>query len=255
LALFGSATLYAWPDTYSEIEQHFTDTTLIPQEVFPEYGRAREFWATYTTSLGAVLHEFGHCIGLDHPQNPSAGDIMQRGFDYINRLAVTYEPWLGNINPNDSVSPPVMPDWTDADTLKIQSNSWTLIMDTGGGSGGPVLLPGKLSASPNSLVLFSIYNQTETLSSKIKISLSWLDIGWTAQVNGSLPLFLDKTLGVNGEDINIILDPSGYDLGDYEGTITITASDNTIQNSPLSIPIKLIVVDKINMIYLPEVTR
>lgn len=118
LALFGNLIFYAWPESIAEIESHFTDPTTIPTGVFPEYSRAYQLWATYTTSIGAVLHEFGHCVGLDHPQDPQTGDVMYRGFDFLNRMAVTYEPGYGSIDPTSAV----MSVWTDDDAAILLSN-------------------------------------------------------------------------------------------------------------------------------------
>lgn len=42
------------------------------------------FWANYSTTLGAALHELGHCFDLMHmPEG-----IMARGFDDMNRFVV-----------------------------------------------------------------------------------------------------------------------------------------------------------------------
>jgi hypothetical protein len=45
---------------------------------------------------------------------------MARGFDYLNRAAVTYEPGFGNINP----AVDIMPRWTNDDAITLQANSW-----------------------------------------------------------------------------------------------------------------------------------
>jgi len=120
LALFGSGTFYSLPDSLDEIESHFLDASPIESYLFPEVGRARQYWAAYTTTIGAILHELGHCFGLPHPTNPTPGDIMARGFDYLNRMVVTYEPGFGNINP----AVDIMPRWTDDDAIALQSNPW-----------------------------------------------------------------------------------------------------------------------------------
>lgn len=252
LGLFGSATLYAWPETTAEIESHFTDSTPIPADVFPEYGRAHQFWATYTTSLGAVLHEFGHCVGLDHPQNPSSGDIMYRGFDFLNRLAVTYEPGFGNIDPATTT---IMPKWTDADIATLQANPWMKIVELGDGAGGPVAVPGILSTLPNTVVFMAAQSKPVISSQVLKVNLSWLDVNWTAQSDGPLMFTLDKTQGKAGDNLTITINTAGYELGSYNGSITITSADSSIQGSPLTVPIKLYVVDEVRVIYLPIISR
>jgi hypothetical protein len=120
LALFGSNTLYSFPESYGEIEQHFLDSTLVEEYLFPELGRAPEYWAAYTTSIGAMLHEVGHSLELSHPPIPTSGDIMQRGFDYLNRLATTYEPHHGPIDPTADV----MPYWNISDANALIVHEW-----------------------------------------------------------------------------------------------------------------------------------
>ena len=134
LALFGGGTLYSYAETVDEIEPHFLDTHAIEQGLFPEYGRRAEYWATYTTSIGAILHEVGHTFGLPHPDVPTSGDIMWRGFDYLNRAAVTSEPYHGDVNPLVDI----MPQWTAADVATLNANAWLNSGSGGGGSGGPL---------------------------------------------------------------------------------------------------------------------
>ena len=42
------------------------------------------YWANYSTTLGAALHELGHCFDLMH----SPQGIMSRGFDDMNKFVV-----------------------------------------------------------------------------------------------------------------------------------------------------------------------
>ncbi len=120
LALFGSNTLYSFPDNYSAIGQHFMDDTPVEGYLFPELGRAHEYWAAYTTSIGAILHELGHSLDLPHPSEPTPGDIMWRGFDYLNRLATTYEPHHGSVNPATDI----MPYWSIEDAKALLDHDW-----------------------------------------------------------------------------------------------------------------------------------
>lgn len=120
LALFGSNTLYSFPDTHKEISAHFIDDTLVEDYLFPEFGRASEYWAAYTTSIGAMLHEIGHSFDLPHPEQPTPGDIMWRGFDYLNRMVATSEPHHGSVDPEIDV----MPYWSVADANVLVTNEW-----------------------------------------------------------------------------------------------------------------------------------
>ncbi|MFN2302715.1 MAG: hypothetical protein ACK2TV_03195, partial [Anaerolineales bacterium] len=120
LALFGSATLHTFPENVQEVEQHFVDSAQIESYLFPEYGRSDQYWAIFSTSIGAMLHEAGHCLGLPHPDPPVENAIMWRGFDYLNRLATTYEPGFGAIDPDLAM----MPMWTDENATALLSNPW-----------------------------------------------------------------------------------------------------------------------------------
>lgn len=253
LALFGGGTLYSWPESLNQIEIRFKDPTPIPPDLFPEYARANAYWATYTTSLGAVLHELGHCLGLDHPASPSPGDIMHRGFDYLNRLAVTYEPAFGEIDPASPQT--IMPTWTQADVATLQDNPWIEMVDLSPGSGGPLLTPATLSADPKALNFRAMTGQPELFHRKVRIHLPWLDVGWTAQTSGPLAIALNRTQGRVGDELIISVNSEALAAGAYTGSVTITASESAVQNNPLTIPVRLAVVDTIETLYLPLLTR
>ncbi len=253
LGLFGNSTIYSFPKSVGDIEYNFTNTNSIEPYLNPEYGRAYEYWATYTTSLGAILHEMGHCFGLPHPDVPTAGDIMWRGFDYLNRLAVTYEHYVGSIDPNLVT----MPRWTDQDVGILQANTWLYLADENNGSGGPQLIPGTITSSMNPITIFSETSNPLVINQPIEIEISWQSVSWTAQTDSQSSLFvlLDKSQGNSGETLTITIAANGFNPGIYTNNLIITASDNSILGSPMVIPIKLIVVDQISRNYLPLITR
>lgn len=57
------------------------------------------------TTLGALVHELTHCLSLPHPVQAGAdrGDVMARGFDYIDRIFV--QPSLDRSEPTPCYSP------------------------------------------------------------------------------------------------------------------------------------------------------
>jgi hypothetical protein len=177
LALFGGGTLYSYPEKTDEIESHFTNMTTVEPYLFPEYGRRNQYWATLTTSMGAILHEVGHTFNLPHPDNPEPGDIMWRGFDYLNRAIVTHEPYFGNINPATAT----MPRWTEQDAVTLSAHPWLQSGYSGGGSGGPVLIPPQMSISSNSIVRLVAVNSQEPISFAVTLDLEWYNLSWIGE--------------------------------------------------------------------------
>lgn len=95
LALFGGASLFTWPKNTTDICRALTDDSAFDGTKFfddsanrtAKYGQC----AVATTSIGACLHELGHCLSLPHPFRKGADQragIMGRGFDYIDSVFV-----------------------------------------------------------------------------------------------------------------------------------------------------------------------
>ncbi|KAH1000413.1 hypothetical protein HUJ04_000324 [Dendroctonus ponderosae] len=85
LALFGSASLHSWPEAFEEIAPRFLDATPIdPRHLLDDSCYRGTLGASFSTTLGAVLHELFHCFDLGH----SRGGVMGRGFDQISRFYV-----------------------------------------------------------------------------------------------------------------------------------------------------------------------
>jgi hypothetical protein len=93
LAIFGSATLYSWAENLDDVVYRLSDDTpvgeLSPAVMDDSGGRGRA-WANYATGIGAVLHEISHAFDLVHGERGT--DIVNRGFDFVNRLIMVTEP-------------------------------------------------------------------------------------------------------------------------------------------------------------------
>lgn len=119
-----------------------------------------------------------------------------------------------------------------------------------------------LDVSPQELVF--IYNQAENRLSPAQYNLapvnsnSSTSISWQASASASW-ITLDRTSGQTPNGIvSVRLDNTNFgNPGVYTGNVTFSAnSPAETENSPLSIPVRLIVVtDLPNKIYLPTVTR
>jgi len=120
LALFGGGSIHSWPTTVDKIESRYTDSRPTEPFLFPEFGRSNQYWSNATTSVGAAMHELGHTFGLGHPDPGDAANLMNRGFDYLNRAIVTFEPGLGAIDPASDL----MPRWDDSSIAILRDNPW-----------------------------------------------------------------------------------------------------------------------------------
>lgn len=88
LALFGTACLYTWPSSVSEIVPKFLDPTTVNNKRFmDDSGYRSTLGGCFATTLGSVFHELGHTFDLGHTKD----GIMGRGFDNIDRVFLVGE--------------------------------------------------------------------------------------------------------------------------------------------------------------------
>lgn len=91
LGLFGSGSLFSWPSHTERVLEAFHDETPVDgTQIFDDSNGRSTVWALASTTLGATLHELGHCYTLPHCDDPFC--VMTRGFDYLNRAFTVEEP-------------------------------------------------------------------------------------------------------------------------------------------------------------------
>eukprot|EP01087_Luapelamoeba_hula_P016945 TRINITY_DN5273_c0_g1_i1.p1 TRINITY_DN5273_c0_g1~~TRINITY_DN5273_c0_g1_i1.p1 ORF type:complete len:784 (-),score=87.02 TRINITY_DN5273_c0_g1_i1:97-2418(-) len=95
LGLFSSGCLHAWARDLESLQHCLQDSTDMRQqrdcegnEVMNDSAFRNSYWSNYATTLGATMHEIGHCFGLPHTFH----GIMARGFDHFNRFFAMSEP-------------------------------------------------------------------------------------------------------------------------------------------------------------------
>lgn len=95
LALFGSGSLFTWPVDVLQIPKRMLDFRTFDTKFFFDDSAGRSSImgrrACTATTIGALLHELGHCLSLPHPcadATKNGGGIMSRGFDHFDRLFV-----------------------------------------------------------------------------------------------------------------------------------------------------------------------
>ncbi|KAL8024143.1 putative jacalin-like lectin domain superfamily [Plasmopara halstedii] len=84
VGVFGSCGLHTWPTHLGELTSCCLDNTRIDELELCYRGT---YWANFSTGIGAILHEIGHTLGLEH----STSGIMARGFEDLHRLLCIYE--------------------------------------------------------------------------------------------------------------------------------------------------------------------
>lgn len=89
LALFSSVGMSTWPSTIAGTAAAFSDERRIAPTVTDDSAYRGRNWAMASTTLGAVLHETGHALGLPHTVGRFT--IMSRGFDHLNRFFLLEE--------------------------------------------------------------------------------------------------------------------------------------------------------------------
>lgn len=113
-----------------------------------------------------------------------------------------------------------------------------------------------LEARPGSVVFMAKAGEPQILSQTVDIDLGG-DPGptWSValQPGGSLSVSLDKSEGHFEQDLTVSVNSSGYALGTYTADLLVT-SEPDLPNSPLTIPVTLIVVSDIHNTYLSTVS-
>jgi hypothetical protein len=109
--------------------------------------------------------------------------------------------------------------------------------------------PAALRVSPASLTFLAVRNGSLPPASTLHVMQDCATVDWQADVDASwLQVQADEST------IKVNVDQSGLGSGLYSGTITIsTVGNSTIQ--PVSVPVQLIVVDKMLPVYLPFIHR
>ena len=130
VALFGSATLYAWAQSLDELVPRLYDATFVSAlspTLLDDSGLRGTLWANYATGLGAVLHELGHALNLPHPTDAAA--IQNRGFDHVNRLLVVSEPGSATTAGVAAIWPTAEPGYALTNAARLRYHRWLALDD------------------------------------------------------------------------------------------------------------------------------
>ena len=82
---------------------------------------------------------------------------------------------------------------------------------------------------------------------------------WTATISPGNSSWLElqpSMSGMSGQNLDVMLDPTGLDAGTYNATIQIVADDPTLQNGDQTVSVELHVTGEMNhRVFLPMVIR
>jgi len=107
-------------------------------------------------------------------------------------------------------------------------------------------IPSALTATPSSAVLLAELGQARTASYSITVRRSGcLSFGWRARNTTSW-----LRLEASGDTLRLAAAPAGLRAGTYQGSVTIEG-EGLAGVAPVSLPVMLIVVEKLNQAHLP----
>ena len=95
----------------------------------------------------------------------------------------------------------------------------------------------------------------QTTTATVAIDLS-PGLTWTASLDpmGAITPTLSAASGLAGENLDVTLSSNGYPTGTYTTTLTIASSAGVL-GSPATVPITLWVVQEVNYVFLPAVSK
>ena len=136
LALFSSVSLHTWAEELEEVDTRFADESVIDGTMFHDDSAFRQrAWSNFATTLGATMHELGHCLSLPHPTSGST--IMSRGFDHINRWFVPWEPPSATTPGLATIAPSDEPGWHDGNAARLRYHRYLELLDVAHASDEP----------------------------------------------------------------------------------------------------------------------
>jgi hypothetical protein len=114
-----------------------------------------------------------------------------------------------------------------------------------------------MAASPDTLTWMMTITETQTVSQMITVhNTGESSFSWNVDIASSdLDVTAIPTEGDAGDTFEVTVDPRGLPLGHYGGSITITADVPEVPESPLVVPMRFYIVDRIHRVNLPLVQQ
>lgn len=128
LALFGGGSLFCWPENIKGIQSSLLDIRMFDRKQYFDDSANRACKqgrrAVTSTTIGALLHELGHCLSLPHPYGDArknGGGIMARGFDFLDWIFIQKE--------NEGGDEGFMPFWDSGSGLRLRYHRYLQIKE------------------------------------------------------------------------------------------------------------------------------
>ncbi len=107
--------------------------------------------------------------------------------------------------------------------------------------------------NPLAITLIADVDSPQTVN--YTVNIYWTGdptIQWTAALDpaGSITPILSANTGQAGQPLMVTLNTNGFPIGTYNNNLTLTANP-AVPNSPVSIPITLIVAEEVSAVYMP----
>jgi hypothetical protein len=124
LGIFSCNGMENWPMSIRDVQRAFTDTTPVDvTRVWDDSVGRSVKWGLASTTMGAVLHEAGHALGMPHPEY-SNRDIMSRGFDHLNRWFIAEEAVSGRNKEPLKVTEDMLTHWHVDHAQRFSTHPW-----------------------------------------------------------------------------------------------------------------------------------
>jgi hypothetical protein len=120
---------------------------------------------------------------------------------------------------------------------------------------------GLFSSAPpvNPLAITLIADVDSPQTANYTVNIYWTgdpSIQWNATLDpaGAITPILSANTGQAGQPLMVTLNTNGFPIGTYTTSLTLSANP-AVPNSPVSIPIKLIVAEEVSAVYMPVILK
>ena len=114
-----------------------------------------------------------------------------------------------------------------------------------------------MAASPSALGWMQLVTDTHVISQTVTVVNTGTEsFGWNVEVpDAPFTIVVTPTQGIAGAGFTVAIDPRRLPLGTHTATLTVTADAPQVPQSPLTVPIHLIIVERLHRATLPLVQR